>query len=211
MTTCFGSRFVSLALVATFGALAACAPAPAKLLNPADERALKIMVAPPVPCSDLKIDLVNTYGGCENYGGMMEGDKFTKYDRPKDDSALMTAVDVRCYDLRPERIGSYAVCAPTVLVLAKIGGPTSPPTTPPETPAPSVATTSNTSGADPGTAATSATQSSDGSKAATADAGNTSTQSSSTQNPNGTQSVSAGGTRATRNADGSYSGVSFNN
>lgn len=201
-----------MALVATFGALAACAPAPAKLLNPADERALKIMVAPPVPCSDLKIDLVNTYGGCENYGGMMEGDKFTKYDRPKDDSALMTAVDVRCYDLRPERIGSYAVCAPTVLVLAKIGGPTSPPTTPPETPAPSVATTSNTSGTGTGTAATDATQTSDGLKEANAAAGPaTRAHASSQQNPDGSHSFSTGNITGTMNSDGSTSGVSFKN
>lgn len=199
MTTCFGSKFVSLALVATFGALAACAPAPAKLLNPADERALKIMVAPPVPCSDLKVDLVNTYGGCENYGGMMEGDKFTKYDRPKDDSALMTAVDVRCYDLRPERIGSYAVCAPTVAVIAKIGDPT----TPPETPAPSAATTNNTAGTGTGTASTSTTQTSDGSKAANADAGKTSTQSSRTPNADGTTSIRAGNMNVTEHADGS--------
>jgi len=157
------------------------------------------MVAPPVPCSDLKVDLVNTYGGCENYGGMMEGDKFTKYDRPKDDSALMTAVDVRCYDLRPERIGSYAVCAPTVAAIAKIGDPT----TPPETPAPSAATTNNTAGTGTGTASTSTTQTSDGSKAANADAGKTSTQSSRTPNADGTTSIRAGNMNVTEHADGS--------
>lgn len=205
MTTRVGSKIVSLAMVATLGVMAACAPAPAKLLNPADKRALSIMVAPPVPCSDVMIDLVNTYAGCENYGGMLNGDKFTKYESPADDTALVTSVDVRCYDLLPGRISAYAVCAPTAAVLAKMSDPT----IPQEEAAPSVATTQNTAGA--GIASTSATATSNGFREATAVAGDISTQSSSTQNSDGTRSVSAGGLHATQNSDGSYSDVSFGN
>jgi hypothetical protein len=149
MTLRFGSRFVSLVLLAPFVALAACAPAPAKLLlSLEDQRYLEIMVAPPIPCSDLKIDVVNSYAGCKRFGGMMAGDTFTKYQSPVDDAALMTAVDVRCYDLRPERIRFYEVCNPIVAVnqsnsIPKIVNPELPV---PKLPAPSVLTVGNTSG-----------------------------------------------------------------
>lgn len=210
MTARFVTKLVSLVMLAPFVALVACTPSPARLLNPADERALKIMVAPPVPCSDLKIELVNSYAGCENYGGMMDGDKFTKYTRPVNDAALMTTVEVRCYDLKPEKIDDYEVCAPTIAVIARMsrdGLPTSPsgPVTP------TSVSTQNTTGTGENEASTTAARSSDGSRAATADASNTSSHASSQQNSDGTKSVSAGGISATQNSDGSFSNVSFNN
>jgi hypothetical protein len=196
-------------LVIPFVALAACASAPAKLLNPADERALKIMVAPPVPCSDLKIELVNSYAGCENYGGMMDGDKFTKYTRPVNDTALMTTVEVRCYDLKPEKINNYGVCAPTIAVISRISRDDLP-ASPSGPKAPTSASTQNTTGMGQNQASTSATRGSDGSREAEANAGNTSAKASSQQNSDGTKSVSAGGISATQNSDGSFSDVSFN-
>jgi|GEM_PF-3378570 len=209
MTTRSGSKFVSLILVTPFVALTACAPAPAKLLNPADERALKIMVAPPVPCSDLKIELVNSYAGCENYGGMMDGDKFTKYTRPVNDAALMATVEVRCYDLEPEKIDNYEVCAPTIAVISRMSRDelTASPSVPV---APTSASTQNTTGTALNQASTSTTRGSDGSRASEANAGNTSAEASSQQNSDGTKSVSAGGISATQNRDGSFSDVSFN-
>lgn len=209
MITRLGSKFVSFVLVTPFVALASCAPAPAKLLNPADERALKIMVAPPVPCSNLKIELVNSYAGCENYGGMMDGDKFTKYARPVNDAALMTTVEVRCYDLKPEKIDNYEVCAPTIAVISRMSRD-GVPASPSNSAAPTSISTQNTAGTGGNKASTSATRSSDGSRAAEADAGNTSAKASSQQNSDGTKSVSTGGMSATQNSDGSFSDVSFN-
>lgn len=208
MTTRLGSKFVSLVLVAPFVALAACAPAPAPLLSPVDERALNIMVAPPIPCSDLKIDLVNTYAGCENYGGMLDGEKFTKYSRPSMDAAMMTAVNVRCYDLRPERIIFYKVCRPTIALIERIGddspgGPARPVVV--------LAHAENTSGTPPNEAFTSVTRYSDGGRYAEARAGSTSSEAWSQPNPDGTWSVSAGNMRATRHRDGSFTDISFDN
>jgi hypothetical protein len=201
----FGSKFVSLGLVAPFVALAACAPAPAKLLNPADQRILNIMVAPPVPCSDLKIELVNSYAGCESYGGMMDGGKFTT--SSVYDTDLVTIVDVRCYDLKPEKIDDYEVCVLKVVLI--------PLTNDDEISAPPAQLTSdsaqNTAGTGQTEGRTAVMQGSDGSRSATADAGNTSSQASRQPNSDGTQSVSASGISATQNSDGSFSDVSFDN
>jgi hypothetical protein len=204
ITMRFGSKFVSLGLVVPFVALAACAPAPAKLLNPADQRILNIMVAPPVPCSDLKIELVNSYAGCESYGGMMDGGKFTT--SSVYDADLVTIVDVRCYDLKPEKIDDYEVCALKIVLI--------PLTNDDEIPAPPAQPeqlTSDTAGIGQTEGTTTVTRGSDGSRSATADAGNTSSKASSQPNFDGTQSVSAGGIRATQNSDGSFSDVSFDN
>lgn len=206
MKTRFGSKCVSLVLLAPFLALAACAPAPAKLLSPVDERYLEIKVTPPLPCSDLKIDVVNSYVGCERFGGMMDGDTFTKYDSPVDDSALMTAVDVRCYDLRPERLRHYAVCKPIVTMSESLGNIE---IVHPEPPAPGAAITDNTSGIGEETASTFATKTSDGFSQATATAGHSSASASSTLNPNGTKSLNAGGLDVTQNRDGSFTVNSF--
>jgi hypothetical protein len=201
----FGSKFVSLGLVAPFVALAACAPAPAQLLNPADQRILNIMVAPPVPCSDLKIELVNLYAGCESYGGMMDGGKFTA--SSVYDADLVTIVDVRCYDLKPEKIDDYEVCALKIVLI--------PMTNDDEIPAPPEELTSDSAQSTAGTGQTegktAVMQGSDGSRSATADAGNTSSQASRQPNSDGTQSVSAGGISATQNSDGSFLDVSFDN
>ena len=205
MTMRFGSKFVSLGLVVPFVALAACAPAPAKLLNPADQRILNIMVAPPVPCSDLKIELVNSYAGCENYGGMMDGGKFTT--SSVYDADLVTIVDVRCYDLKPEKIDDYEVCALKIVLI-----PTTNDNKIPVPPEPLTwDSAQNTAGTGRTEGTTTVTRGSDGSRLATADAGNTSSQASSQPNSDGTQSVSAGGIRATQNSDGSFSDVSFDN
>jgi hypothetical protein len=214
MTTSFVSRFAPLALVAPLVVLGACAPAPAPLLNPAEARALRIKVQPPVPCSDLKTDLVNTYRGCEAYGGLLDGDKFTKYSVPKDDSHLMTAVDVRCYDLRAERMGAYGVCAPTVSVIAKLdwelpGGPVNPPSGPPPS-EPAVDAASNTAGLIGQQASTSVTRDSNGRVTAEATTPNTESRASRQTNSDGTTSVSAGNISATQNRDGSYRDVTFN-
>jgi hypothetical protein len=214
MTMRFGSKFVSLGLVVPFVALAACAPAPAKLLNPADQRILNIMVAPPVPCSDLKIELVNSYAGCESYGGMMDDGKFTT--SSVYDADLVTIVDVRCYDLKPEKIDDYEVCA-LKIVLIPLTNDDEIPAQPaqPAQPAPPAQLTSdsaqNTAGTGQTEGTTTVTRGSDGSRSATAEAGNTSSRASSQPNSDGTQSVSAGGIRATRNSDGSFSDVSFDN
>jgi hypothetical protein len=212
MTTRSGSKFISLFLVTPFVALTACAPAPAKLLNPADERALKIMVAPPVPCSDLKIELVNSYAGCENYGGMMDGDKFTKYTRPVNDAALMATVEVRCYDLEPEKIDNYEVCAPTIAVISRMSRDdlTASPVVPVGPVAPTSVSTQNTAGTAPNQASTSATRGSDGSREAEANAGNTSAEASSQQNSDGSITQSTGEISRTQYSDGSSSTV-FNN
>jgi hypothetical protein len=189
MTMRFGSKCVSLVLLAPFVALAACAPTPAKLMSPADQRYLEIRVVPPILCSDLKIDVVNSYAGCERFGGMMDGDKFTKYDNPVDASALMTAVDVRCYDLRPERIRLYAVCKPIVLASQSVGNPR---IVNPEPPAPSLLTSQNTSGTGNDTASTFVLKSSSGLKLATANAGDTSASATSIPQLNGDTVVRAG-------------------
>lgn len=198
----FGSKFVSFGLVAPFVALAACAPAPAKLLNPEDQRILNIMVAPPVPCSDLKIELVNSYAGCENYGGMMDGEKFTT--SSVYDADLVTIVDVRCYDLKPEKIDDYEICA-IVLITTNKNKTLAPPEPLTSDSAHNTAGTGLTEGT------TTVTRVSDGSRSTTADAGNTSSQASRQPNSDGTQIVSAGGIRATLNSDGSFSDVSFDN
>ena len=203
----FSSKFVSLGLVVPFVALAACAPAPAKLLSPEDQRILGIMVAPPVLCSDLKIELVNSYAGCESYGGMMDGEKFTTSSIY--DADLVTIVDVRCYDLKPEKIDDYEVCALKIVLI--------PITYDDEMPAPPVPVpltfdrAQNITGNSPNEVSTSVTRGSDGSRSARANAGSTSSQASLQPNSDGTQSVSAGGIRATRNSDGSYSDISFGN
>jgi len=199
----FGSKFVSLGLVVPFVALAACAPAPAKLLNPEDQRILNIMVAPPVPCSDLKIELVNSYAGCESYGGMMDGEKFTTSSIY--DADLVTIVDVRCYDLKPEKIDDYEVCALKIVLI--------PITNDDEMPAPPAQLTfdsaQNIAGTSPNQASTAVERGSDGSRSSTADAGSTSSQASRQMNSDETQTVSAGGITATRNSDGKHTNVVF--
>lgn len=190
MTMRFGSKCVSLVLVAPFVALAACAPAPAKLMSSADQRYLEILVVPPIPCSDLKIDVVNSYAGCERFGGMMDGDKFTKYDNPVDDSAMMTAAHVRCYDLQPERVRFYAVCTPIVPV-----GSTTPP--PVGEPTPSLLTAQNTSGTEGVTASTFVLRTSAGLKVATAEAGDTTATATSVPQLNGDTVLRAGDVEVT--------------
>lgn len=194
MTMRFISKCVSLVLVAPFVALAACAPAPAKLMSLADQRYLEIWVVPPIACSDLKIDVVNSYAGCERFGGMMDGDKFTKYDNPVNDSAMITAAHVRCYDLKPERVRFYAVCTPIVAV----GSTTSPPvgsTTPPPVgePTPSLLTAQNTSG----TVETFVLRTSAGLKVAIAEAGDTTATATSVPQLNGDTVLHAGDVEVT--------------
>jgi hypothetical protein len=177
MTTRLASKSVLLALGLLSVALAACAPAPAKLLSPPDARALKIMVAPPTPCSDLKIEIVNSYAGCRNYGGMMDGDNFKKYTRPVEDAALTTTVEARCYDLKPDKIVNYEVCLPTIAVISRVSRDDIQAFSSVSVDSKSDSirnsdSIENTAGTGQNQASTSATRGSDGSREANADAGN---------------------------------------
>lgn len=205
MKAMFILRF-GAACAASAAILASCAPAPGGAqLTSEQMRLLAVRVKPPVACSLLRPELVNTYAGCEAFGGLPTEGKFSA--RRISDAAMMTAESIRCFDLKREALAGVEVCRPAAISLDT--APDVAKATPSAPSAPDPVSVGGTTGGTTTGVSSSVDENGSMTESASASSNDVDTHAQGTDHKNGSRDVSTSGFDASFDSDGNVESVSW--